>query len=149
MTSKRSIFIAGLCGLALVGAGCGDDDDNKALSYDDTSAEINEICASVEDIGEGLSGEPRNDAPILAEAAPKFEDAINKVRELEVAEELASARDDFVANGQESLDLIEKAQAEAEAGDRKAYRQTLKQTQPIDEESNALASKLGAEECID
>jgi hypothetical protein len=147
MTSKRSTFIAGLCGLALVGAGCGDDDDNGALSYDDSVAEINDVCASVDDIGQGLTGEPANDAPILAELAPKFEDAINDMRDLEVAEELESARDDFVANGQEQLDMVEKAQAEAEAGDKKAYRATLEGGQALDKQSNALASKLGAAEC--
>lgn len=149
MTSKRYIFLVALCGLALVGAGCGDDDDNGALSYDDSTAEINEICGSVGDIGQGLTGEPKNDAPILAEAAPKFEDAINEMRDLEVAEELTSARDDFVANGQEQLDMVKKAQAEAEAGDKKAYRQTLEGGQALDEESNTLASKLGAKECVD
>ena len=149
MTSKRSIFIAGLCGLALVGAGCGDDDDNGALSYDDSVAELNEVCGSVDDIGQGLTGDPENDAPILAEATPKFEGAINDLRDLEVAEELESARDDFVANGQDQLDMVEKAQAEAEAGDKKAYTATLEAGEGLDKQSNALASKLGAEECVD
>ena len=145
----KSTFLVALCGLALVGAGCGDDDDNKALSYDDSTAEINEVCASVEDIGQGLTGEPRNDAPILADAGEKFEAAIDEMRDLEVAEELESARDDFVANGQEQLEMVEKAQQEAEANDKKAYRQTLEAGQALDKESNRLASRLGAQECID
>jgi hypothetical protein len=149
MTSKRSIFLVALCGLALVGAGCGDDDDNGALSYDDSVAEMNDVCASAEDIGKGLTGEPANDAPLLAEAAPKFEDVINEMRDLEVAEELESARDDFVANGQEQLDVVEKAQAEAEAGDKKAYQATLEGGQALDKKSEALASKLGAQECAE
>ena len=42
---KLSILLAGLCGLALIGAGCGGD-DNDTLSYDDTGAEISAICST-------------------------------------------------------------------------------------------------------
>jgi len=150
MTSKRSIFLAALCGLALVGAGCGgDDDDNAALSYDDSTAEINQICAGADDIGEGLTGEPSNDAPLLVEAGTRFQAVIDEIRELDVNEELEAARDDFVANGEEQVALVEEAQQQAEAGDRNAYRQTLESGQALDEESNEFASQLGAEECID
>ena len=145
---KHLVLIAGLCGLALVGAGCGGDDDNGALSYDDTGTEISAICAEVDDLGEGLNGDPENDAPILAEEAPKFEAAINEVSELEVNEELESIRDDFVANGEEQLALVEEAQRQAEAGDRKAYIKTLESGQDVDEASSELANQLGAEECI-
>ena len=149
MTRYRSLLLASLCGLALVGAGCGDDDeDNQALSYDEATAEVNDICKSTENIGEGLTGDPQNDAPILADAAPQFEDAIQDMRELDVPEELTEARDDLVANGEEQLELIEKAQQHAEEGDRKAYMQTLRQGQKLDAESNEAANLLGAEECV-
>ena len=145
---KLSVSIASLCVLALVAAGCGDDDDdNGALSYEDTGAEISAICTDINDLGEGLNGDPENDAPILAEEAPKFEAAIDDVRELEVNEELESIRDDFVANGEEQLALVEEAQAQAEAGDRKAYIKTLESGQDVDK-GDALANDLGAEECI-
>ena len=144
---KLFLCMAGLCVVALVGVGCGDD-DNDTLSYDDTGSEISAICADVNDLGEGLNGDPENDAPILAEEAPKFEDAINEVRELEVDEELESIRDDFVANGEQQLALVEEAQAQAEAGDRKAYIKTLESGQDVDNEGEELANQLGAEECI-
>ena len=145
---KRSVCIAGLCGLALVGAGCGGD-DNDTLSYDDTGAEISAICTDLDDLGTGLTGEPKNDAPILEEAAPEFEAAIDEVRDLDVNEELESIRDDFVANGEEQLALVEEAQQLAEAGDRKAYLRKLEEGQAIDQEGNSLANQLGADECID
>ena len=145
---KLSTCIAGLCALALVGAGCGDD-DNDALSYEDTGTELSAICADLDDLGEGLTGEPANDAPILEDAAPEFEASIDEVRDLDVHEELESIRDEFVANGEEQLALVEQAQEDAEAGDRKAYRKTLESGQEIDQESNDLANQLGAEECID
>ena len=146
---KRSICIAGLCGLALVGAGCGDDDDNGTLSYDDTGSEISAICADLGDLGEGLTGEPKNDAPILQEALPEFQAGINEVSELDVNEELAPIRDEFVANGEAQVALVEEAIEHAEAGDKKAYIKTLESGQEVDQESNRLANELGAEECIE
>jgi hypothetical protein len=145
---KLAMCIAGLFALALVSAGCGDD-DNGTLSYEDTGAEISAICADVDDLGEGLTGEPKNDAPILEEAAPDFEAAINEVSELEVNEELESVRDEFVANGEGQLALVEQALADAKAGDKKAYLKTLNSGQDLDRESSELANQLGAEECID
>jgi hypothetical protein len=147
MTSKRSIFLASLCGLALVGAGCGDDDDNKALSYDDTGTRIGELCDTVNT--EGLTGEPANDAPILEDAIPDFEKAIDDIRALEVAEELESDRDAFADNAEQQLDLIKEAQTAAEAGDAKGYREAAKQTAPLDKESDAIASRLGAIACAE
>jgi hypothetical protein len=144
---KLAMCIAGLFALALVSAGCGDD-DNGTLSYEDTGAEISAICADVDDLGEGLTGEPKNDAPILEEAAPDFEAAINEVSELEVNEELESVRDEFVANGEGQLALVEQALADAKAGDKKAYLKTLNSGQDLDRESSELANQLGAEECI-
>lgn len=144
---KLFVCIAGLSLVALVGMGCGD--DNDTLSYDDTGSEISDICAGVEDLGEGLTGDPENDAPILAEDLPEFQDAIDEVRELEVDEELEAARDDFVAAGEEQVALIEQAQQEAEAGDRKAYLKTLESGDSLERRSDEVANQLGAQECID
>ena len=146
---KRSMILAVLCATALVAAGCGGDDDNQALSYDDTGTEISEVCNSLDDLGTDLNGEPANDAPILAEDAPRFEDAINEVRELDVHEDLEDARDAFVANGEEQLAIINEAQQIAESGDKKAYREKLEEGQSLDAESNEFASDLGATDCID
>jgi hypothetical protein len=145
---KRSICIAGLCGLALVGAGCGGD-DNDTLSYDDTGAEIGAICASVEDEAQGITGDPKNDAPIFEGFIPAFRDAIQEVRDLDANEELEPIRDDFADNAEQQLALIEEAQAVAETGDKKEYRKALRATTPLDRESNELANQLGADACID
>ena len=146
---KLSVCIAGLCGVALlVGAGCGGD-DNDTLSYDDTGEEISAICASVEDESQGITGDPRNDAPIIEGFIPAFSDAIQEVRDLDVNEELESIRDEVAENAEQQLALIEEAQAIAETGDKKEYRQALQATTPLDSESNELANDLGAEGCID
>ena len=141
---KLAICIAGLCALALVGAGCGDD-DNDTLSYEDTGTEIGAICESV-DFG-GLTGKAEEDAPKLAEIIPEFEAAIQEVRDLDVNEELAETRDAFVENADEQVAVIQEAQQIAETGDTKAYRKELNSTQSLDRESDELASKLGAAGC--
>lgn len=146
MTSKRSLFLAPLCGLALVGAGCGDD-DNDTLSYDDTGTEISAICEKVQ--FEGLNGKPANDAPILAEVVPQFEDAVQEVRDLDVHEELEETRDAFADNADQQVAVITEAQAAAEEGDAKAYRAKIEETQPLDTESDELASQLGATGCTE
>ena len=145
---KLAICIAGLSALALFGAGCGGDDDNGALSYDDTGTEISAICSELNTLGDDLNGEPENDAPILADILVEYEAAVEEVRDMEVPEELQSAHDAFVASGEEQVALIEQAQADAEAGDKKAYLKTLNSGQELDREGNRLANELGADDCI-
>ncbi len=137
------------CALALLGAGCGgDDDDNQADAYNDAIAALDAICQSVDDLGEGLTGDPANDAPILEEVAPRFEEAIQDLSEVDVPEELETPRDEFVENAEQQLELVEQAQQQAEEGDRQAYRDTLREGQAVDEEGEEIARELGAEECI-
>lgn len=145
--TKRIGFTAVICSLAFAAAGCGDDEDNKTLSYDDTGTEIGEICDSVD--LEGLNGDPANDAPILESGIADFETAIEDVRDLDVDEELESTRDEFADNGEEQVAVIKEAQAIAEQGDKKAYQAKVQEIAPLDAESNELASKLGADACID
>ena len=142
---KLSICTAGLCALAFVGAGCGD--DNDTLSYDDTGTEISALCDKVDP--NALNGEPKHDAPILAEIVPTFEDAIQEVEDLDVNEELEADRDAFVENANEQLVLIKEGQAAAEAGDKKEYHQKFSETDPLDKESDEIASRLGATGCIE
>ena len=143
---KLSICTAGLCALALVGAGCGDD-DNDTLSYDDTGTEIGTICDSVDFTG--LTGEPKNDAARLDEIIPDFESAIQDVEDLDVDEELASDRDAFVDNAKQQVAIIKEAQATAESGDKKAYHKKIGETESLGRESDEIASRLGATACIE
>jgi hypothetical protein len=143
---KRFVLAGGLCALALVAAGCGDD-DNDALSYEDTGTEIGAICDTVQ--FDGLNGKPENDAPILEEEVPKFEDAVQEVRDLEVNEELEEIRDQFTDNADQQVEIIKEAQAAAEAGDAKEYRSVIQSAEPLDKESDELASQLGATGCIE
>ena len=142
---KLAASIAVLSALALVGAGCGGDDDNDTLSYEDTGTEVGAICESVD--FEGLTGKAESDAPRLAEIIPEFEGAIQEIRDLDVNEELAADRDAFVENADQQLAIIEEAQASAETGDPKAYRKKVDEPQSLDRESDEIASRLGASGC--
>jgi hypothetical protein len=144
---KLAICIAGVCGLALMGAGCGGDDDNDTLSYDDTGTEIGAVCQSVN--FDGLNGKLENDADVLARIASDFAQAVQDVRDLDVNEELAEARDAFAGNADEQIAIIEEAQASAEAGDEKAYKTKLQTIEPLGKESDELANDLGADGCLE
>lgn len=153
---RRAALVASLCGLVLVGAGCGGDDgdDNKALSYDDTGTEISKICDSVPDSEElGLSGNAKKDKPALDEGVEAFEKAIADVEALEVDEELESDRDAFVANGKKQLEIAKQLQSAAAQGDDEEYRRVAEDSTsvsaPLNAESEEIASRLGADGCID
>lgn len=152
---RRSAFVATLCGLALAGAGCGgDDDDNKSLSYDDTGTEIGKICDSVPDSEElGLTGNAKKDKPALDKGVEAFEKAIADTEELDVDDELAEDRDAFVANGKEQLEIAKELQSAAGQGDDEEYRRVAEDSipvsKPLSQEGDEIASRLGADACID
>ena len=146
MILNRSLFLASLCGLALVGGGCGDD-DNQTLSYDDTGTEIGEICDTVS--FEGLTGKPAEDVPALEQVESDFEQAIQDVRDLEVDEELAETRDEFADVADQQLAVITEAKAVAEEGNAKKYGAAFGQLESLGKQSDELASQLGATACID
>jgi hypothetical protein len=152
---KRSAMIASLCGLALVGAGCGDDDDdNQGLSYEDTGAEISKICDTVPDGEElGLTGDAKQDAPKLDEAVAAFEKAIADVEALEVDEELEDERDRFVEIGKGQLEYARELQSAAAQGDDAEYRRVAEDiattAASTNTESKEVGSRLGAEGCVE
>ena len=74
---------------------------------------------------------------------------MQEVRDLEVNEELEETRDAFADNADQQVAVIKEAQAAAEAGDAKKYRTTIEEAEPLDKESDELASQLGATGCIE
>jgi hypothetical protein len=131
-------------------AGCGgDDDSNKTLSYSDFSNQANEICKKADEGTAGLkiTGDPANDADVFDKAVPQVESAIEDFGKLKPPEELKSAYDQFVSLANEQLANTKKAQAAAKAGDKQGEIQALKANAPLDAQSKAAGSKLGAAEC--
>ena len=154
MTLERSHFLAAICGLALVGAGCGGDDDNDTLSYDDTGTEISAICDKYDTDAEEakITGKAEDDAEIIGGIVDSTRKAVEEMRGLEVDEQLANQRDVYADLGDEAAELAEGLRDAAEAGQQEyeaALKAAQKETEGKQAESNAVASSLGAEACID
>jgi len=141
-----------VAGASLTLAACGgDDDSNSQLSYADFGKEANRICKEADDkadpIGEKLTGDAQNDAPLVKQALDIQEPAIQEFKDLKPPKELQADFDTFVAISDEQLATLKKAEAAARAGDTAGYRAELKKGQARDAESDAAASRLGAAEC--
>lgn len=133
-----------LCGLAVAGGGCGED---EGLTQAETGEEIGLICKEVTAKGQGLNGDPRNDAPILGGFVDAYEQAIGRFRELDVHEDLADERDAFVDLGERQLSVMREAQTLAESGDADDYRAKVGEVEAFNAENNDIATRLGAAEC--
>jgi hypothetical protein len=137
--------------VALVVAGCGGGDDNKALSYSDFGKQADQICkdsnAETKPLSDKLTGDPKNDAPILDQLVPKLQSAEDKFKGLKPPTELKADDDKFNSITDQQLTIIKKAQSDAKAGDQAAYVAGIKSLKPLAQQSNLAASKLGAAEC--
>jgi hypothetical protein len=138
--------------IAVLGvAGCGGDDSNKALSYSDFSKKADEICVDVnaktDAIGSKITGKAETDAPVYAELLPVVQQGRDDFAALEPPDELKANFDNFLSITDEQIASAKKAEAAAKAGDQAEYVAILKATQPIQQQSNLEASKLGAAEC--
>ena len=136
---------------ALAVAGCGGDDSNKTLSYSDFGKKADEICKDVntktDAIGAKLTGKVKNDAPLYDELIPAVEQGRDDFSELKPPDELKANFDNFLSITDQQIANAKKAQEAAKAGDQAGYIAIIKATQPLQQQSNAEASKLGAAEC--
>jgi hypothetical protein len=131
-------------------AGCGgSDNSNKTLSYSDFSNQANDICKSSNEKSAGLkvTGDPKADAATLAKIIPEVESARAEFAKLKPPDELKADFDKFLSISDQQLANAKKAQAAAASGDRAGYIQILRDTQPLQAQSNEAGSKLGAAEC--
>jgi hypothetical protein len=138
--------------IAVLGmAGCGGDDSNKTLSYSDVGKEADAICKDVntktDAIGKKLTGKVANDAPLYSQLIPAVQDGRDRFADLKPPDELKANFDNFLSITDQQIANAKKAEAAAKAGDQAGYIAIIKATQPIQQQSNAEASKLGAAEC--
>jgi hypothetical protein len=147
---KHGLMAAAACA-ALAVAGCGGGDDNKTLSYSDFGKKADEICTDVnaktDPIGAKLNGKVDNDAQYYSQLIPAVEQGRKDFAELKPPDELKPDFDKFLAATDQQIANAKKAEAAAKAGNQAEYIATIKSTQPIQQESNAAASKLGAAVC--
>jgi hypothetical protein len=137
--------------VALVVAGCGGGSDNKTLSYSDFGKQANQICqdsnAETKPLTDKLTGDPKNDVPILDQLVPKLEAAEGKFKDLKPPTELKADYDKFISVTDQQFAIIKKAQTAAKAGDKTTYVNDIKSLKPLSEQNKLAASKLGAAEC--
>jgi hypothetical protein len=130
-------------------AGCGGGDSNKTLSYSDFSTKANDICKSSNAKSQGLSltGNLQTDAKTLGKVIPEVESARAQFAKLKPPTELKADFDQFLSISDQQLANAKKAQAAAKAGDKAGFVAVLKATAPLQAQSHAAGSKLGAAEC--
>lgn len=150
MASFRWLAVA-VASVGLAACGGGDDENNSQLSYADFGREANELCKKTNDRIEPLSqkatGEPQNDAPIIAQVLDIQEPAVEEFKKLKPPDELQTDYDTFVSVSDEQIAGLKEAEAAAKAGDKATYQAKLQELQPLDAESDAAASRLGAGAC--
>jgi hypothetical protein len=138
---------------ALVFAGCGGgDDSNKKLSYSEFGTKASEVCTSangdIKQISSKLTGDPKNDAPLLGQLIPKLEDADKKFKELTPPDELKADFDEFNSITEQQISVTKEAKSLAESGDQAGYQAKIQELQSLGSKSDVNASKLGAKACI-
>ena len=73
-----------------------------------------------------------------------------EVGDLDVDEELASIRDDFVANGEEQIALLEKAQTAGRGGRQEGLQEDARERRFAQtRRATSSANQLGADDCIE
>jgi hypothetical protein len=135
---------------ALGVAGCGGS-SNKALSYSDFGKQADAICksenAKIKPVSAKLTGKASTDAPIYDQLIPKLQDARNNIGKLKAPDALKPSFDSFLSLTDQQIAKAKESQTVAKTGNDAAYIALVKSIQPLGQQSNAAASKMGAAEC--
>jgi hypothetical protein len=149
MTKNGLKVVAALAALGV--AGCGGGDSNKALSYSAFGDKANDVCKTeggkIETISSKLTGKATADAPVYDDLIPALESARDKFGDLKAPDELKPTFTEFLSLTDQQIDKAKEAQTTAKTGDDAAYVAVIKTIKPLDAQSDAAASKMGAAEC--
>jgi hypothetical protein len=149
MIKNGLMAVAAAAALAVAGCGGGGGDSNKKLSYSDFSNKANDICktANAKSAGAKLTNDLKADAAVLDQQIPNVESALADFKKLNPPDELKSDFDQFLSISDQQLANAKKARDAAKAGDKAGFIAALKATAPLQAQSHATGSKLGAAEC--
>jgi hypothetical protein len=143
---RGAAALAVLCGIAALAA-CGGGDDR--LSQEELVFQADAICGEYEGKLDALD-EPQSleDVEALAnEAMPIIEKGVDELEQLEPPEDLEDAYDRWIALSRESVAAIDDLKEAAASGDEGRVEQVVRETQAKEEEADALAGRMGLEEC--
>jgi hypothetical protein len=141
------------CVLAFLAAGCGGDGDEAGgLTREEFVSELDQICAEF-DAAQDELGEPES-LEDLAELGPEieaeFDAAIQDARDLgEPPEEIADDVDRFLDLAEEQKSLVGDLVAAVADGDVQRVGEIAEEGEELDEESDRIATELGAENCAE
>ena len=134
---------------ALGVAGCGGGSSNKTLSYSDFSKQANDICKATNQKSQGqkLTNDLQADAVTLGTLIPAVESARAEFGKLKPPDALKADFTEFLSITDQQIANAKKAQAAAKANDKAGFIAALKATAPLQPQSKAAGSKLGAADC--
>ncbi|MFW2381946.1 MAG: hypothetical protein ACN4GZ_09325 [Acidimicrobiales bacterium] len=145
-TVAHTIGLAGLVLGAAVGCGAG----TEELSSTELASEMNLICA---DNGEKFEeiGHPEN-LEEIALMTPKmievFDSTLSKLDQLDAGNHASADVEEFVALGRQQSELMGRLQVAAASGDGADLDAVVGEMGAVAERSDAIASTLGATECV-
>ena len=143
----RSTIRALAVAAALGAAGCGGDGGGD----DDLASRIDEVCLDEARAFDQLSGmRPRGAAEVADQIERSLavrEDALADLRALDPPEESEEPFAAYVANREESLDVMDAAARAARRDDRETLGVALSRLSDLTSDRTLIAAQLGADEC--
>jgi len=149
MLRNGSAAITAAAVLAL--AGCGSN-SNKTLSYGAFVKQANAVCrkadATLKPLGNKITGEPKADVAVLTQIISKQEAATASFTALKPPSELKADFDKFNVLTASQTGRTKTALAVAKTGNKGGYIAVVKSLTPIGVQTDRVASKLGAKDCV-
>lgn len=145
MSRRLALLVVALATIT----GCGSDDGGDRLSRAEFVRQADAICTRYEARLDAL-GQPTNVAELRSfadRALPIAREGREELGKLNPPEDLDQTYDDWLAEGDQAIDIVERLRDAAEDGDQAEIQQIAREAQETDRESNRLAAELGFEQC--
>ena len=147
----RSLLVVLALARVLAGCGGGDGDDGggTALTKDEFVAQADAICKEYEEKLNAL-GTPQSQeelAEFADRSVPIAEEGQSKLEELTPPAGLQDAYDEWLAQGDNAVDIVQRLERAAQEGDEQEIQQIAAEAQTADERSKELATQLGFQDC--
>ena len=133
---------------ALVATGCGGGDE------EDTQAQVNKICKDLENDTKALNS-VESEEDFAAEGkkvTPKLDKALEDLQNVKANDDVRKKSGDdytaFVQNFADTTGVFKQMIAAAEQGDSETFQAGGTELERLDKESDALAKKLGFDDCV-
>jgi hypothetical protein len=146
---KTLAFAALAAALALAGCGGDDGGGGEPLSQEDFVAQADAICEEYEAKLDAL-GTPQSQedlAEFAEKSVPIAEEGQGKLAELTPPADLQEAYDEWLAQGDKAVDIVQRLEQAAQDNDQEEIQAIATEAQAADERSEELATQLGFEEC--